>query len=43
MSLYRCYLNCVGGAANSAPPCLDATREGANPNSFWIFCLQREK
>lgn len=28
------YLNCAGGAANKAPPCLEAAREGANPSSF---------
>lgn len=28
------YLNCAGGAANKAPPCLEAARDGANPSSF---------
>lgn len=36
------YLNCAGGAANKAPPCLEAARDGAKPSNFCIFCLKRK-
>lgn len=34
MKMCQDYLNCAGGAANNAPPCLEAARDGANPNNF---------
>lgn len=35
--VYLVHLNCAGVGPNKPPLCLLAARDGAKPNSFWIF------